>query len=202
MKHSLRELASIIRDCADAESSFFSVEDGTDTVNVTLKYDKPDDIFDPRYDSKLPLLNTEFLDRISNTLNMIPSKYKIDLTVRFSDPKEYSEQTLPDILRENIRLEVSKSSMEIHRRNQIATVLIIVGAISFAVMMLISNLWGRENMWKDLFFYIADIAATVTLYEALSILLLQQKEYRIHLNDLERRISSFSFDLGGDSKET
>ncbi|MBR4928527.1 MAG: hypothetical protein IKZ63_03405, partial [Oscillospiraceae bacterium] len=68
----------------------------------------------------------------------------------------------------------------------------------FAVMMLVHNVWGRDTFLNDLLFYIADLATTVTIYEALSILLLQQGEYRLDLNSLERRISSVRFELESD----
>lgn len=147
-------------------------------------------------------MSAEFVDSIKDTLKMIPMKYKIDLTVRFSDPDGCSEQMLTDILRQNLRLDVGKASREIQRKDLIAALLILAGAVFFAVMMLVHSVWGRDTFLNDLLYYVADLATKVTIYEALSILLLQQGEFRLDLNNIERRISSVRFELGGDDRST
>ena len=196
--HGLRSQSRIIGECAGAEDSFFDIDKESNTAEVLLRYDRPGDIFDQRYETKTPLMSQEFTDSIRDMLEMIPEKYKIDLTIRFSDPDGCDEQTLTEILRQNLRLEVCKASRKIHRKDIIASVLILIGAAFFAVMMLVHNVWGRDTFLNDLLFYIADLATTVTIYEALSILLLQQGEYRLDLNSLERRISSVRFELESD----
>lgn len=198
--YGVRSQSRIIGECAGAEECFFDIDKETNTARVTLQYERPDNVFDQRYETKTPLMSMEFVDRLRDTLAMIPTRYKVDFTVRFSDPDGYSEQTLADIFRENLRLQVCKSSKEIHRKNLIATALIVAGAVFFAVMMLFHSVWGRETFLNDLLYYLADLATTVTMYEALSILLLQQGEYSLDLNIIERRISSVRFELGGDEE--
>ena len=141
-------------------------------------------------------MSSEFVDSIKDTLKMIPMKYKIDLTVRFSDPDGCSEQMLTDILMKNLRLQVGKASREIRRKDLIAVLLIVIGAVFFTVRMLVHGVWGRDTFLNDLLYYVADLATTVTMYEALTILLLQQGEFRIDLKNIERRISSVRFELG------
>ena len=198
--YGLRSQNRIIGECDGAEESFFDIDKESNTAEVLLRYDRPGDIFDQRFDTKTPLMSPEFTDSIRDMLEMIPDKYKINLTVRFSDPDGFSEQTLTEILRQNLRLEVCKASKKIHRKDFIASVLILIGAAFFAVMMVVHSVWGRDTFLNDLLYYIADLATTVTIYEALSILLLQQGEYRLDLNSLERRISSVRFELGSDGK--
>ncbi|MBP1555569.1 MAG: hypothetical protein J6U30_05775 [Oscillospiraceae bacterium] len=141
-------------------------------------------------------MNAEFVDSIKDTLKMIPMKYRIDLTVRFSDPDGWNEQMLTDILRKNLRLQVGKASREVRRKDLIAVLLIVIGAVFFALRMLVHGVWGRDSFLNDLLYYVADLATTVTMYEALTILLLQQGEFRIDLRNIERRISSVRFELG------
>ncbi|MBP0986166.1 MAG: hypothetical protein J6P39_04070 [Oscillospiraceae bacterium] len=141
-------------------------------------------------------MNADFVDSIKDTLKMIPMKYRIDLTVRFSDPDGWNEEMLTDILRKNLRLQVGKASREVRRKDLIAVLLIVIGAVFFALRMLVHGVWGRDSFLNDLLYYVADLATTVTMYEALTILLLQQGEFRIDLRNIERRISSVRFELG------
>ena len=175
---------------------FFDIDKESNTARVLLSYDRPGDVFDERYETETPLMNAEFVDSIKDTLKMIPMKYRIDLTVRFSDPDGWNEQMLTDILRKNLRLQVGKASREVRRKDLIAVLLIVIGAVFFALRMLVHGVWGRDSFLNDLIYYVADLATTVTMYEALTILLLQQGEFRIDLRNIERRISSVRFELG------
>ena len=113
-----------------------------------------------------------------------------------SDPDGWNEEMLTDILRKNLRLQVGKASREVRRKDLIAVLLIVIGAVFFALRMLVHGVWGRDSFLNDLLYYVADLATTVTMYEALTILLLQQGEFRIDLRNIERRISSVRFELG------
>jgi len=54
-------------------------------------------------------------------------------------------------------------------------------------------LWTSENVIKSIISYIMDIGATVTIWEALTILIVENKEKRDLNIDLLRRFDSIRF---------
>jgi hypothetical protein len=53
--------------------------------------------------------------------------------------------------------------------------------------------WPDGGLMHDIFFYISDITATVTIWDALGILLLENRDTRLHLLNLSSRFSSIRF---------
>ena len=133
------------------------------------------------------------MDWIRSAFELVSYKNKIDLTVRFDDMGKYSEDELADIFRKNIALEFKSKFAANRKRNRIAYSLIDIGAAFFMVMLLINNLWDSTSVWKDIFVYISDIATTVTFWEAMTILVVEQKERRSYLKNLSNRFSAIRF---------
>jgi hypothetical protein len=87
----------------------------------------------------------------------------------------------------NILLEYKTGRRETSRKDNLALGLITVGILSFIIMMVIGKLIPDGGLIHDIFFYISDIAATVTIWEALYILLVEDHEHRFYKRGLLRR---------------
>ena len=79
-------------DLKDIERSFFEIDEENNVAKIVLKYEKPDDIFDMTCVSDTPLLSIEALAYIGNAFGLVSSKHKIDLTLRFDDMGDYTEE--------------------------------------------------------------------------------------------------------------
>ena len=105
----------------------------------------------------------------------------------------FSEDELHGVFIKNIRLELKSRLKETHQNNNAALALIATGLAFFAGMLIIDRLWVDDSVWKSIFFYISDIAATVAIREAVTILGVEQKEKRAYLRDLRYRFSDIRF---------
>jgi phosphotransacetylase len=63
----------------------------------------------------------------------------------------------------------------------------------FAAMMIMNHLWVDGGVPKEVIGYIADIATTVTFWEAMTILIVENAERRSYLANLARRFESIAF---------
>ena len=133
------------------------------------------------------------MDLISSAFTLISSKYKIDLTVKFRDMGEYSEEELSGIFLDNIELQFRSKLAEHRQENRIGRGLIGIGVGCLLLMLLIENLWEGDSLWKDVFVYVSDIATTVTIWEAMTIFLVERREKRSYLIKLASRFSTIRF---------
>ena len=60
-------------------------------------------------------------------------------------------------------------------------------------MMIMNHLWVDGGVPKEVIGYIADIATTVTFWEAMTILIVENAERRSYLANLARRFESIAF---------
>ncbi len=188
-------MSKIIDEFINIEDEFFILDHENKTARMILEFDNPNEIFDLNAVTKKPILNDNFLSWIKQAFDYAPAKYKIDLDIRFNVFKEYDSDSLKDIFKKNILLDSKKNLKRTNFKNKIAISLFIIGIIFFAIMMILSNLWKEEKIIKDIVCYILDIATTVTIWEALTILIIENKEKRDLNKNIVKRFGSIEFNL-------
>lgn len=175
------------------EEEFFDVDRETRVATVRIAFGSPEDIFDVNYVTKAPVFSDEFSDWIKSAFRLVPNKYKIRLEIVFDDMAGYTDEQLLDLFKKNLYLDF-KSTSEVGRaKNRIACGLIGIGTALFVAMILINNLWTGESLFKSIFAYVSDIAATVTFWEAMNILIVENMETRRHMSNLAGRFESIRF---------
>ena len=182
-----------VKELAAIDEQFFGIDKERDVAKFELLFDSPQDIFDENTITRKPVLNDDFMDLISSAFTLISSKYKIDLTVKFRDMGEYSEEELSGIFLDNIELQFRSKLAEHRQENRIGRGLIGIGVGCLLLMLLIENLWEGDSLWKDVFVYVSDIATTVTIWEAMTIFLVERREKRSYLIKLASRFSTIRF---------
>ena len=78
----------------DIENEFFNLDKENKIATITLKFDKPSDIFDTNSITKIPILNDEFIDWITFSYKYAPKNYCIALDVSFSSLENYKEDVI------------------------------------------------------------------------------------------------------------
>lgn len=189
----IKKAEKTIREFAELDDLFFDLDKENKTAKISLHFERPSEIFDRNYDFKIPVLSDDFLDWIGSTFSMVSSKYKLDLTVSFKDMEGYDPDTLEDIFRKNLELELKIRRKKAFQKNKVAFWLIGVGVLFFLVRMLISRFWLDDSVLREIFIYVSDIATTVTFWEAVVILVVDQKERRESMAQLARQFSSIRF---------
>ncbi|MCR5741920.1 MAG: hypothetical protein K6G38_05650 [Gammaproteobacteria bacterium] len=177
----------------DIESEFFEIDKEKRIGYVTLKLDNANDMFDNEYISKKPIISEKFNDLITNSFELIPDKYNLDITVSIKDLNGHVEEELKKIYEDNIFLNLKKLQKEIKIKNVTGISLIIAGTISFIAMMLIKRFWVTSDFIHEIFFYILDIATTVLFWEAAGLTLVDSKKTRKKYKSTYFRLSNIKF---------
>ena len=186
-------MKNIIKKYENIEKEFFEIDEENKVAKVKLYFAAAPDVFDLSYETKKPVLSDDFFDWVKTAFDIIPRKYKIDLDVRFGDLCGYDAEELKKIFTDNIFLEYKTQANERRTRRNIAYGLIGIGTVMLVGMILINALWNAENIFKTIFSYVADIAATVTYWEALNILVVEDKENRSYVTGLVKRFGGIKF---------
>ena len=183
-----------IKSLMHIEKEFVETDDEAKITKILLEFDTPEDILNQNFISKTPMLSHDFIDMLEDVCQTIKNKYKVDLTVRFRDMQGYSEEELKDIFHKNLELVSKGMYNEEQSRKRLAYMLIVTGFVFFFAMILINRLWVTESIWKDIFVYTADIATTVTFWEAMTILVVERREYVAQINKLSNSVNSLHFE--------
>lgn len=176
------------------EEEFFEIDKGKNLAKINLYFDRVSDVFDLNYITKMPVLNDDFMEWIASAFDLIPSRYKIELSVSFGDYEGYTEKQLNDIFWKNILLDVKSKREAQKKRNRVAYGLIAAGVVFFIGMLLTEFRWATESVMKTIFSYVSDIATTVAFWEAMTILIVERKERRSYLLAVGKRFSGVSFE--------
>lgn len=177
----------------DIENEFYELDKENKIAYMKLEFDKPSDLFDQNTISNTPILSSEYIRWVSDSFERAPRGYKIDLKILFNDLEDYDNEKLNDIFKKNMVLEFKKIERNANSKNIIAYSLIIIGIIFFVIMILINNLWKDGGILKDIFKYVSDIATTVTFWEAMTILVVENKERRSYMKNLYSRFDNIEF---------
>jgi hypothetical protein len=172
---------------------FFELDDANKIAYMKLEFSKPSDIFDKNSITKTPMLSDDFIDWVHTSFDYTPRKYKLNLDVAFDDMEGYAPEQLKAVFDKNIGLEFKKIERKALSKNKVAFCLIGIGVAFLLAMLLITHLWSGESVAKSIFTYVFDIATTVTIWEAMTILVVESKERRSRMNALAKRIDDVNF---------
>ena len=186
MKENINELLNI-------EKEFYDFDEEKKEINFKLEFSEPEEIFDKNSITKVPVLSDEFFSWIQNSLEYTPNDYKLNIDIKFDDMKGYNEQQLKEIFNKNLALEFKKNHRQKKSKDLIAYSLIAIGIVSLISMLLITWLWTQESLFREIVTYVLDIATTVVIWEAMTMLLVENKERRSYLKNILIRFGNISF---------
>ena len=182
------------KELKEIEKCFFEIDQENKIAKVVLQCESIDDIFEQTYVSKMPILSVDFMSHIGAAFELIDSKYKLDLSIRFQDLGEYTEEQIAELVKQSFLLEIKSDISMNRKRNRIGYILIAIGIFCFFTMLAIQYIWLEDSIVKDIFFYIFDIITTVTFWEAMTILVVEQTEKRSVRKTLEKRLVDIHFE--------
>lgn len=175
------------------EKEFFEIDEESKIAYMHLSFSSPKELFDSNALTKKPMLNDEFMDWLKTSFEYAPRRCKIELTISFNEMDGYSEDSLQDIFMDNLMLEGKKNLNVTIRKNKIAFGLVGLGLFLLVGMIIMLSLWKEGGVAKEIISYVLDIAATVTFWEALNILIVENKEKRDIRKSLSKKFSKVSF---------
>ena len=175
------------------EEDFFDIDRENKIAHMKLEFDSPDDIFDTNAITKTPIFNDDFTEWMQTAFEYTPSRYKIDLDVSFKEMNQYTSEDLKSFFLKNIVLEYKREERKTRLKNRIAFILIGIGLVSLIALLLITTMWKDGGVVKEVFTYISDIATTVTFWEALTILVVENTEKRNYMRCLSKKFKNIEF---------
>lgn len=175
------------------EDEFFNLDHKNKIAHMELEFKTPKEIFDFNAVTKIPLINDNFIEWVKYVLDMAPKKYSIDISVSFSHMDGYSSEYLKTIFLKNSILEFKRMEKNVSKKNHIAIWLIILGVLLLVSTIFLTGFWKEDGVIKQVVTYILDIATTVTIWEALTILVVDTTERRSNIKNIYSRVKSICF---------
>ena len=177
----------------NVEDQFFDINHETKKALFRLEFDKVSDILNHNVITKKPLLDTEFLQWVRECFDSVPKKYKIDIDIRFNDMEGYKEEELQNIFLNNCLLEASKAKRSTMSKNLVAMGLFATGIIVTIGMIMIEIFWQSDDPIKVVIGTVVEVAAWVTIWEALDVFLIENREKRRLRRNFTRRFDEIRF---------
>ena len=177
----------------DIEDHFFSLDKKNKEANFILEFKSPSEIFDNNCKTKIPMLSDDFSEWISCAIDYTPINYKVNLNVYFDDLEGYKVEELNDIFMKNMALEFKHSEHNLFSKNRLAYGLIIIGVALLITTLLVTSFWKEQTLLREITAYLLDIATTVVIWEAMTILLVEDKERKSYYRRLFNKLENVSF---------
>ena len=175
------------------EDEFFHLDHENKIAYMELEFETPKEIFDFNAVTKIPLINDDFMDWIKYVLDMAPRKYSIDISISFCNMDGYSSEYLKNAFLKNSVLEFKRMEKRVSKKNHIAVWLIILGVLLLISTIFLTGFWKEDGVIKQVVTYILDIATTVTVWEGLTILVVDSTERRSQMKNILSRVKSIRF---------
>ena len=175
------------------EDEFFHLDHENKIAYMELEFETPKEIFDFNAVTKIPLINDDFMDWIKYVLDMAPRKYSIDISISFCNMDGYSSEYLKNVFLKNSVLEFKRMEKKVSKKNHIAIWLIILGVLLLISTIFLTGFWKEDGVIKQVVTYILDIATTVTVWEGLTILVVDSTERRSQMKNILSRVKSIRF---------
>ena len=174
-------------------NEFFDCDDANKIALMKLHFQKPTEIFDNNAVTKLPILSDDFFEWVISSFRYAPKHYKISLDISFDDMEGYTEEDLKTIFYKNILLDTKKEFKKRSNKARIAFILLLVGISFLVAMLLMTALWKNAGIEKDVVSYVFDIATTVTIWQAMTILIVDNTEETQRARQFAKCFESISF---------
>ena len=105
----------------------------------------------------------------------------------------YSSEYLKNAFLKNSVLEFKRMEKRVSKKNHIAVWLIILGVLLLISTIFLTGFWKEDGVIKQVVTYILDIATTVTVWEGLTILVVDSTERRSQMKNILSRVKSIRF---------
>ena len=191
---------TLAKDFKNIENEFFDLDERNKKAHLRLQFDKLSDIIDTNAITKTPVLSDEFFEWMKAAVLYAPRNYKVDLDVALNDMGGYGEEQLVDIFYKNILLESKKGWNHSITKNKIAIGLICLGLVLLIIMLLILGFWTDGGTVREVVAYVLDIMVTVTFWEAMTILIVENKMRIDMRNKLVRKYDRIRFFKKGEEE--
>lgn len=169
---------------------YYVVDNDKKIINIDLHYPKSSDILlNNEGNINCPLFKNEILETINNSIERTPKDYKVNIIFDIEDYENYKPKQIIESFNDTLELGQYSARRGKQIKNLIASILILVGIILLFFMIIgKNNNWFEEGIKSDIITEVIDIAAWVFIWEAVTMIFLEQPEQNKFALKIRRKV--------------
>lgn len=169
---------------------YYVVDNDKKIINIDLHYPKSSDILlNNEGNINCPLFKNEILETINNSIERTPKDYKVNIIFDIEDYENYNPKQIIESFNDTLELGQYSARRGKQLKNLIASILILVGIILLFFMIIgKNNNWFEEGIKSDIISEVIDIAAWVFIWEAVTMIFLEQPEQNKFALKIRRKV--------------
>lgn len=169
---------------------YYVVDNDKKIINIDLHYPKSSDILlNNEGNINCPLFKNEVLETINNSIEKTPKDYKVNIIFDIEDYENYNPKQIIESFNDTLELGQYSARRGKQLKNLIASILILVGIILLFFMIIgKNNNWFEEGIKSDIISEVIDIAAWVFIWEAVTMIFLEQPEQNKFALKIRRKV--------------
>lgn len=176
----------------DLEKQFFDFDDENRIAYLRRNFSRPGELLDMNAVTKIPVMDSGFIEWLTSLFDYVPRKYKLDITVCFDDLEGFDEKELAEICKQNLILEMKIQNRKANRQNFLALILCGIGLLLCLVYFFLNYCWAGEGPFKEIIMFILEILATVPFWGAADIFFVGNGEQREAVRRLKKRFHALT----------
>lgn len=157
---------------------YYNIDNENKIISIDLHYQKVSDILLTNEGNiNYPLFKNEIIETVNNAIKRTPRDFKINIVFDIEDYENYNPKQIIESFNDTLELGQYSARRSKQTRNLIAAILILIGIILLFFMIIgNNNNWFKEGIKSDIISEVIDIAAWVFIWEAVTMLFLEQPE--------------------------
>lgn len=169
---------------------YYVVDNDKKIINIDLHYPKSSDILlNNEGNINYPLFKNEILETVNNSIERTPKDYKVNIIFDIEDYENYKPKQIIESFNDTLELGQYSARRGKQLKNLIASILILVGIILLFFMIIgKNNNWFEEGIKSDIISEVIDIAAWVFIWEAVTMIFLEQPEQNKFALKIRRKV--------------
>ena len=164
-------------------------------IDVDLNYDSVDDILDKEIGNpNNPQFSKNVLETMDSIIENIPTGYKVNINLVLKDYKGYDPKILMETFNNTLELRRYSSRKKKLNKQVFSGILIFIGISIMLLMIICRNYINFDNDIQDeIFSEVLDIAAWVFVWEAVTILFLEDPGKSKLAIEIRRKVNKITF---------
>lgn len=157
---------------------YYNIDNENKIISIDLHYQKVSDILLTNEGNiNYPLFKNEIIETVNNAIKRTPRDFKINIVFDIEDYENYNPKQIIESFNDTLELGQYSARRSKQTKNLIAAILILIGIILLFFMIIgNNNNWFKEGIKSDIISEVIDIAAWVFIWEAVTMLFLEQPE--------------------------
>ena len=164
-------------------------------IDIDLNYDSVDDILDKEIGNQNnPQFSKNVLETMDSIIENIPTGYKVNINLVLNDYKDYSPNFLMETFNNTLELRRYSSRKKRLNKQVFSGILILIGISILLLMIIFKNYVKFDNeIQGDILEEVLDIAAWVFVWEAVTLLFLDDTKNTKFAVEIRRKVNCIAF---------